>query len=68
MFNQNKTHIAKKLEREFSLIDAEVLHENYSCTIDWGREMSKPHQSILERKGFEITHEKEGIYTLEFDR
>lgn len=62
------TPTGRHIEKTFQLFDIDILHENYSCTIDWGREMSNSHQAILERKGFEITKEKDFIYTLELDK
>lgn len=65
---QELTPFGQEIDREFQLFDIDILHENYSCTIDWGGEMSNSHQAILERKGFEITKEKDFIYTLELDK
>lgn len=64
MSTEKLTRTGEMLQQQLQLFDIEILHENYSCTIDFGREMTEAYRHKLENKGFEITHEEGTIYSL----
>jgi len=61
------TPIGKEILRKFHLGGIEILREDYSATVDFGRELSTPYKTQLERMGFEVIHEEASIYTLRYD-
>lgn len=65
MSAETPTKIGETLQEQLRLFDIDILHENYSCTIDFGREMTEAYRHKLENYGFDITHEEHTIYTLE---
>lgn len=70
--NQSKhpnetTEIGRKIIQKFAIFDIEILREDYSTTVDFGREMSEPFRIQLERLGFDVIHEESSIYTLRYE-
>lgn len=65
MASKSPTPNGRAIENHFRVLQPEILHEHYSCTVDFGRELSKPYITQLERKGFDVTREESGIYTLQ---
>lgn len=61
------TKIGQAIRRDFKILEPEILHEDYSVTVDFGRELSEPYTTQLKRKGFEITQESKTIYTLTYE-
>lgn len=68
MIQTIRPQIGAKLEEKYNLYGLEVVHENYSCTIDFKREMSNPIKTQFRRMGFEVIHEESTIYTLKLDQ
>ena len=58
--------LAQKLYADFSAFPIDILREDWSCTIDWGRPMSESHRLALEKEGFEIIQERDSIYTISY--
>lgn len=64
---ENLSEMGKRLVNKYNLYDVDILHEHYSCTVDFGVEMSDGIKAQLERKGIDVTHERDTIYTLEHE-
>lgn len=60
------TPMGRQIYKKFGVLPIDILREDWTCTIDWGREMSKSHRQILERRGIEVVPEEGSIYTLSF--
>lgn len=65
--NQNVTKTGEQIAERLKLLEPDILHEHYSCTIDVGRELSGPYQTQMERAGFEVIHEESTIYTIVYE-
>lgn len=63
----NISPIGKQLKAYFSLYDIDICHEQYSATVDFGNELSGSQITQLENLGFDVTHEKDSIYTVGYE-